>query len=96
MKKSIYAVFDRKTHSVELVKEFDNLAAFQRWFATVFLRSDSMFALYPDDYDVYEICRFNTESLVIDKDATSKLLFNISELFDIFKIPRPSLIQPNE
>lgn len=91
MKKSIYCVFDRKTHSVELVREFDNVEAFQRWFATVFLRSDSMFALYPDDYDVYEICRFNTESLVIDKDATSHLLFNISELFDIFKIPRPSL-----
>ena len=91
MKKSIYCVFDRKTHSVELVREFDNVEAFQRWFATVFLRSDSMFAFYPDDYDVYEICRFNTESLAIDKDATSHLLFNISELFDIFKIPRPSL-----
>lgn len=96
MKKSIYCVFDRKTHSVELVKEFDNVEAFQRWFTTVFLRSDSMFALYPDDYDVYEICRFDPESLVIDKDATSRLLFNISELFDIFKIPRPSLAPAND
>lgn len=96
MKKSIYCVFDRKTHSVELVKEFDNVEAFQRWFATVFLRADSMFALYPDDYDVYEICHFDTESLVIDKNATSRLLFNISELFDIFKIPRPSLVQSAE
>lgn len=96
MKKSIYCVFDRKTHSVELVKEFDNVEAFQRWFATVFLRSDSMFALYPDDYDVYELCRFDTESLVLDKDIAPRLLFNMSELFDIFKIPRPSLVQSNE
>lgn len=96
MKKSIYCVFDRKTHSVEFVKEFDNVQAFQRWFATVFLRSDSMFALYPDDYDVFELCRFDTESLVLDEEGVPRLLFNMSELFDIFKIPRPSLAPANE
>lgn len=96
MKKSIYAVFDRKTHSVELVKESDNLAAFQRWFATIFLRSDSMFALYPEDYDVFEICRFDTETLKVDKDPVPYVVFNMPELFDIFKIPRPSLVPTNE
>lgn len=96
MKKSIYCVFDRKTHSVDLVKDFDNVEGFQRWFATVFLRTDSMFALYPDDFDVYELCRFDSESLVLDKDSAAHLLFNLSELFDIFKIPRPSLVQSNE
>lgn len=96
MKKSIYAVYDRKTHSVELVKEFDNLAAFQRWFAMVFLRSDSMFALYPEDYDVFEICRFDTETLKVDKDPVPYVVFNMPELFDIFKIPRPSLAPSNE
>lgn len=96
MKKSIYCVFDRKTHSVELVKEFDNVEAFQRWFVTVFLRSESMFALYPDDYDVFELCRFDTESLVLDEEGVPRLLFNLSELFDIFKIPRPSLAPVSE
>ena len=96
MKKSIYCVFDRKTHSVELVKEFDNVEAFQRWFATVFLRSDSMFALYPGDYDVFELTRFDTESLVLDDEGVPRLLFNVSELFDIFKIPRPSFAPANE
>lgn len=50
--KTIYAIFDRKTSSVELVKEADNIQAFERWFATVFLRGDGMFALYPADYDI--------------------------------------------
>ena len=33
--KTIFAIFDRKTNSVELVREADNIQAFERWFATV-------------------------------------------------------------
>ena len=50
--KVIYAIFDRKTGSCALVKEAACLEEFERWFATVFLRSDAMFALYPADFDI--------------------------------------------
>ena len=95
--KTIYAIFDRKTNSVELVKDADNIQAFERWFATVFLRSDSMFALYPDDYDIYELCAFNPETLKVCPDFPSMLICSVSELFDIFKIARPNLVRdPDE
>lgn len=94
--KTIYAVYDRKTNSVELVKDADNIQAFERWFATVFLRSDGMFALYPKDYDIYELCMFNPETLKVNIDSGSELICSVDELFDIFKIPRPAVAQSGE
>lgn len=95
--KSIYAIFDRKTNSVELVKDADNIQAFERWFATVFLRSDSMFALYPEDYDIYDLCGFDPETLRVNADYPAQLICSVSELFDIFKIARPNLARdPDE
>lgn len=94
--KTIYAIFDRKTNSVELVKEADNIQAFERWFATVFLRSDGMFALYPDDYDIYELCVLDPETLKVNVDSGSELICSVSELFDIFKIPRPNFAPSGE
>lgn len=94
--KTIYAVFDRKTNSVELVKEADNIQSFERWFATVFLRSDGMFALYPEDYDIYELCMFDPETLKVNVDYGSDLICSVSELFDIFKIPRPTIAPSGE
>lgn len=95
--KSIYAIFDRKTNSVDFVKDSDNIQSFERWFATVFLRSDSMFALYSEDYDIYELCTFNPETLKVDVDCSSSLICSVSELFDIFKIARPNLARdPDE
>lgn len=94
--KSIYAVFDRKTNSVEFIKEADNLQAFQRWFATVFLRSDGMFALYPDDYDIYELCAFDPETLRVNAEFPPEYLCSVSELFDIFKIARPNLARSSD
>ena len=64
--KTIYAVFDRKTNSCALCKEAVNIEEFQRWFATVFLRDSSMFALYPQDYDIYSLCSFNDENMTVD------------------------------
>lgn len=95
--KSIYAIFDRKTNSVELVKDADNIQAFERWFATVFLRSDCMFALYPEDYDIYDLCGFNPETLSVNADYPAQLICSVSELFDIFKIARPNIARdPDE
>lgn len=87
MTKGIYAIFDRKTKSVEFVKESDNIDCFKRWFATAFLRSDSMFALYPDDYDIYLLGRFDSETM--HGDIEPDLMCSVSDLFDLFKIPRP-------
>lgn len=87
MIKNLYAIFDRKTKSVEFVKEADNFDCFKRWFATAFLRADTMFALYPDDFDIYLIGCFDSETM--HGDIEPDLLCSVSDLFDLFKLPRP-------
>lgn len=94
--KTIYAIFDRKTNSCSLVKEAVNIEEFQRWFATVFLRDSSMFALYPQDYDIYSVCTFDDEHMKINTDYPPALICSVDELFDIFKIPRPTVAQSGE
>lgn len=94
--KIIYAVFDRKTCSTSLVKEASSIEEFERWFATVFLRSESMFALYPADFDIYHLCAFDDQHMKINTGFEPELLCSVDELFDIFKIPRPTLAQSGE
>lgn len=94
--KIIYAIFDRKTCSCALVKEASTLEEFERWFATVFLRSDAMFALYPADYDIYNLCGLDDERMKINTDYPPSLICSVDELFDIFKIPRPTVAQSGE
>ena len=72
--KVIYAVYDRKTCSCALVKEAACLEEFERWFATVFLRSDSMFALYPADFDIYSLCGLDDEHMKINTDYPPPVL----------------------
>lgn len=88
--KTIYAIYDRKTNSCALCKEASSLPDFERWFATVFLRSDSMFALYPEDYDIYDICTFDDEHMTIDECSVPSRLTSVNSLFDIFNVPRPT------
>lgn len=87
MIRNLYAIFDRKTKSVEFVKEADNIECFKRWFATAFLRVDSMFALYPDDYDIYLLGCFDCETM--HGDIEPDLMCSVSDLFDQFKLARP-------
>ena len=94
--KSIYAVFDRKTNSTALCKEAVNVEEFQRWFATVFLRDASMFALYPQDYDIYSICTFDEENMTVPDSTPPRLICSVDELFSIFKLPRPTSAQSGE
>lgn len=94
--KTIYAVFDRKTSSCALCKEASTIEEFQRWFATVFLRSDSMFALYPEDYDIYSICTFDEEHMTSADSFPPRVLCSVDDLFSIFKIPRPTSAQSGE
>jgi hypothetical protein len=57
-----------------------------------------MFALYPQDYDIYSLCSFNDENMTVD-DPNSfppSLICSVDELFSIFKIPRPTSAQPGE
>lgn len=97
MVKSVYAVFDRKTNSVELVQIAANLEAFERWFAHVFLRTDCMFALYPDDYDIYNLVTFDTETLEGETSWKPHLVANVASIFDHFHIARPNLARdPDE
>ena len=90
--KVIYAIFDRKTGSCALVKEAACIEEFERWFATVFLRSDAMFALYPADF----VNWLDDEHMKINTDYPPSLICSVDELFDIFKIPRPTVAQSGE
>ena len=94
--KTIYAIFDRKTNSTALCKEAVNVEEFQRWFATVFLRDASMFALYPEDYDIYSICTFDDENMTVPASTQPRLICSVDELFSIFKLPRPTSAQSGE
>ena len=94
--KSIYAVFDRKTCSCVLVHLSANIEEFERWFASVFLRSNTLFAQYPADFDIYNLCTFDDEHMKIDHHYQPVLICSIDELFDIFKIPRPTVAQSGE
>lgn len=94
--KTIYAIFDRKTNSCSLVKEAVGIEEFERWFVTVFLRSDSIFALYPSDFDIYSLCTFDDEHMTVNNDCPPVLICSVDELFDIFKIPRPTSGQLGE
>ena len=55
-----------------------------------------MFALYPDDYDIYELCSFDPETLKVNVERGSKLICCVSELFDMFKLPRPNVAPSGE
>lgn len=96
--KAIFAIFDRKTGSAELVKEADNVEVFERWFVSAFLRSSSLFGMYPEDFDIYEICSFDPETLYVKviECQHPQLICSVSDLFDIFKIPRPTSAQSGE
>lgn len=94
--KTIYAIFDRKTNTTALCKEAVNVEEFQRWFATVFLRDASMFALYPEDYDIYSICTFDEENMTVPDSTPPRLICSVDELFSIFKLPRPTSAQSGE
>ena len=94
--KIIYSIFDRKTCSCALVKEATGIEEFERWFATVFLRSDAMFALYPEDFDIYELCALDDEHMTLKTDYPPRLICSVDELFDVFKIPRPTIAQSGE
>lgn len=87
MTKGIYALFDRKTKSVQFVKEADNIDCFKRWFASVFLHAETIFALYPEDFDIYILGSFDAETM--HGDIEPELLCSVSDLFDLFKLPRP-------
>ena len=94
--KIIFCVHDRKTNSCALCKEAANIEEFERWFATVFLRDQSMFALYPQDYDIYSVTSLDDETMTIQDSHPPKLICSVDELFDIFKIARPNLARSSD
>lgn len=94
--KTIYAIYDRRVNSCALCKEASSLAEFERWFATVFLHSDSVFAVYPDDFDIYSICTFDDEHMTMEECSVPSRVTSVNALFDIFKIPRPTVAQSGE
>lgn len=89
MIKSIFAVYDRKTHSVELIQQAENLEVFQRWFANVFLMSETVFSRFPDDFDIYNLCTYDTESLEGEKSWSPSVVASVSAICDHFHLARP-------
>ena len=85
----IFAVFDRKTNSVVLIKEAPNIESFERWFASTFLRTDSWFALYPDDYTIYSLCMFDGETLEGRTKWSPTVVCDVSAIFEHLNLARP-------
>ena len=83
MKKTLYAVFDRKVKEFIMLREAVNIAEFKRWFILGFLDGyKSIFASFPDDYDVYALCDFSSETGRIDGNPEPKLILNVKDLVD--------------
>ena len=96
MVKSIFAVYDRKTSSVEIIQQAETLEVFQRWFANVFLTTDTMFARFADDYDIYNLCTYDTETLEGEKTWSPHVVSSVSAIFDHFKLARPNLARDTD
>lgn len=88
MIKSIFAVYDRKTRSVELIQQAENVDVFERWFANVFLMCETVFSRFPDDFDVYVLCTYDTESLEGDKSWSPAVITSVSAILDHFHLAR--------
>lgn len=96
MVKTIFAVFDRKTNSVELIQQAENLDVFKRWFANVFLTADSMFSRFPEDYDIYGLCTYDTETLEGEKSWSPHVLTSVSAIIDHYHLARPDLARSSD
>lgn len=97
MIKSIFAVFDRKTNSVELIQQAENLDVFKRWFANVFLASDCIFSRFPEDYDIYDLCTYDTETLEGEKSWSPHVVTSVSAIIDHYHLARPNPVRdPDE
>jgi hypothetical protein len=55
-----------------------------------------MFALYPQDYDIYSVISLDDENMTIQDSHPPKLICSVDELFDIFKIARPNLARSSD
>lgn len=95
MDKMIYALFDRRIKSVVLIKEAVNIYEFKRWFAMVFLHAGSVYQSYPDDFCIYVLGDFNTETMVCHS-VTPELMCTVSEIMDQFNIARPDSAQSSD
>lgn len=57
----VYAIRDKKAGFLQPMLDSNDETA-KRNFAFAVQRGDSMFLAFPDDYDLYRIAEFNTES----------------------------------
>ena len=96
MIKSIFAVYDRKTRSVELIQQAENIDVFERWFANVFLMSETVFSRFPDDFDVYSLCTYDTESLEGEKSWSPAVITSVSAILDHLRLARPETSHSGE
>lgn len=88
----IFALRDRKTASCLFVKDASNVDDFERWFVqNLLIESKTLFGTFPEDYDIYQLCSFDRDSMLVTTLKSPKLICSVSDLFDKFHLVPPKL-----
>ena len=95
---NIYGVLDRRINSFVICKDAANLADFKRWFAMVFLRPDSVYSKFSNDYDIWIVGSFSDpESAEAPKgDMVLTFLVSVSDVIDEFNLARPDMARSSD
>lgn len=95
-KKVIYGVFDRKIKEYVLIRDSVNIEDFKRWFVMTFMDGyKSVFSSFPADYDIYDLCGYDSETGVVTCDYPPALVCNVDEMVKA-TLNEPDEPSPNE
>lgn len=77
----IYSILDAKTGFLSVSLD-QNDASAQRNFAHACKRTDSLFFTHPNDYDLYKVGKFNSDSGVIEPIVPPKHIVSARSLVE--------------
>ena len=81
MKKTIFGVFDRKVKEFVIIRDCVNIEDFKRWFTLALMDVPSIFSRFPEDYDIYTLAFFDSETGALTTgDLPASLVCSVSEL----------------
>ncbi len=81
MKKTIFGVFDRKVKEFVIIRDCVNIEDFKRWFTLALMDVPSIFSRFPEDYDIYTLALFDSETGALTTgDFPASLVCSVSEL----------------
>lgn len=93
----IFALRDRKTAFSVFVKDAVNIEEFERWFVqSMLIDAKTIFGTFPEDYDIYKICDFDRDSMVVSTIKSPELICSVSDLYDKYHLTRPSFARDSD